>query len=141
MRFFEANECHLQSIKEIESECLDKKLFQDFKFLIGNPNYRVYVCVDRDVVTGYIALSISFEQADILQICVKKSYQRKGYASFLMMQTIKLLKDQGVNQLFLDVNENNFVAINLYKKFGFDILYKRANYYGTQTALIMQKNL
>ena len=50
----------------------------------------------------------------------------------------KLCKElKEIESLTLEVNEDNIIAQNLYKKFGFEILGKRKNYYKDRAAVIM----
>ncbi len=57
-----------------------------------------------------------------------------------MKDMINVAKIRNLQSLTLEVNENNEIAINLYKKFGFAVEGRRANYYfGKDAALIMWK--
>ena len=44
-----------------------------------------------------------------------------------------------IDNIMLEVNENNRNAISLYKRCGFEVINKRKNYYGSDTALIMKR--
>ena len=50
-------------------------------------------------------------------------------------------KERNVTKLFLEVNENNAAALNLYKKAGFKAISRRANYYGKAAAMVMKKEI
>ena len=42
----------------------------------------------------------------------------------------------GISKINLEVNSKNFIAINLYKKFGFQQVGKRKNYYKDGDAIL-----
>ena len=46
-----------------------------------------------------------------------------------------------MTRLFLEVSELNSAAIALYLKNGFRELYRRANYYGKNAAIVMEKTI
>ena len=46
-----------------------------------------------------------------------------------------------INSVMLEVNENNVAAISLYKKNNFIVINKRNNYYGSDAALIMKRDV
>ena len=51
-----------------------------------------------------------------------------------------LLPD-GTKKILLEVNEKNLIAIKLYYKFNFEIINIRPNYYGNDSALVMERVL
>ena len=69
------------------------------------------------------------------------SWINQGIGSLLLKSLISLSKKLNLTSLSLEVNENNLTAIHLYKKFGFEILGTRKNYYQNQNAIIMTKTL
>ena len=69
----------------------------------------------------------------------KQSARGKGVAKKLLSLALDNLKDSGINKIFLEVRESNFCAISLYNSLGFVKIAERKNYYGTETAIIMQK--
>lgn len=57
--------------------------------------------------------------AYISSVSVLNDWTGKGIARKLMRQCIENVKKKGVQQLSLEVNQENFVAIELYEKSGF----------------------
>ena len=91
-------------------------------------------------IIGYINLYIIRDEAHILNVAIHPSLRRKGYASTLFNHTISFLKERRITQYLLEVREGNVGAINLYRKYGFQVIGKRKKYY-TETnedALVMQ---
>ncbi len=99
---------------------------------------KVYVYEKDGKVVAFLHVTILYETTDIIHIVVSIEERRKGIASLLLDY---LLSDVGLTAsiITLEVNENNKEAVELYEKFGFEIINKRKNYYGTETAYLMGK--
>ena len=106
----------------------------------GNGFYGALIEKDSEIVCT-ICYLITFDEAELLSVVTKQSERGKGHADRLMAFAETDLKEKGVNNVFLEVRESNVPAISLYKKFGFDEISKRKNYYGNETAVIMKKEL
>lgn len=79
---------------------------------------------------------------NITNLAVQEKYKRLGNATFLINFVKQFSKQQKVKKIWLEVNENNLPAINLYKKLGFRIDYIRKNYYSNgENAFIMSLEL
>ena len=72
-----------------------------------------------------------------MNIAIHKNYRQQGFASSLLSEVINYCKNNGINKINLEVNENNIPAINLYKKLNFRIDGIRKKYYGNNDAIIM----
>lgn len=120
-------------------ECKDLKKINEFLTLMGykkiseesNPNTK-YMIIDNVAFIGY---SIYFERAEIDYLYVKEEYRNKGYASKLVDYVIK----QNFENITLEVNKKNVPAINLYKKFNFEIVAERKQYYKGEDAYLMMR--
>ncbi len=62
------------------------------------------------------------EPAYLTTISVIEQFQQKGIAARLLDCAIKRLKNAGFLSLHLEVKRDNDIAINLYKRFGFEFL-------------------
>jgi ribosomal-protein-alanine N-acetyltransferase len=82
------------------------------------------------------------EEAEILTIAVHCNHRQKGVSKALMDKLLADLKEKSVKTCFLEVAEDNLPAINLYKRYAFDVVQKRHNYYpGNRTAIVLVKNI
>ena len=138
-----AESSDVSMMRELEERCFDKTIRENFEFVVASDAHKYWVLEDESSkeIVGYAGVSISYEQGDILSICVDKNLRRKGFAVLLMTELINYVKLNKVQKLFLEVEETNESAINLYKKLGFELIYTRKNYYGDKSALIMVKEL
>lgn len=89
-------------------------------------------------IVGFCGIKIMLDEADIMNIVVKKDFRNQGIGSILLQNLINLSKKLDVSSLTLEVMEENFPAIHLYKNFGFKQIGLRKNYYKDKNGLIMQ---
>ena len=125
--------------------------FNELGLLVNSNFSNIYKLVDIidsqfDDVYGYyvnnrlvafIHISKLYETMDIVNIVVDVDYRKNGIATRLISFVESLYDD--IDNIMLEVNENNKNAISLYKKCGFEVINKRKNYYGSDTALIMKR--
>ena len=101
-------------------------------------NSHFIVAKNEDEIIGFAGFKVLLEDADLMNIVVKKSYRNKGVGSLLLKNLMDLFFSFSLVSLYLEVNENNFPAIRLYQKFGFKKIDVRKNYYPNhQNAIIM----
>lgn len=96
---------------------------------IGEKNYYAYHIERKAFI---IIQSISIDEAEIISIGVHPDFRRSGFA--LKLLTF-ILKD--FYKVFLEVNETNYSAINLYEKIGFKPISIRKGYFGKCSAIVM----
>ena len=130
----------LESIKEILVSDFDD--FWNYSILkdeLSNANsYYLVAKLDNEIL-GFAGIKYVLNDADIMNIVVKKSKRKSGIGSLLLKNIIELCKKLNVSTLFLEVNEKNLPAISLYKKFGFEEVGFRKNYYKENNAIVMKK--
>lgn len=130
----------LENIKEFLITDFDN--FWDYSILkdeLSNANsYYLVAKLDNEIL-GFAGIKYVLNDADIMNIVVKKSKRKSGIGSLLLKNIIELCKKLNVSTLFLEVNEKNLPAISLYKKFGFEEVGFRKNYYKENNAIVMKK--
>ncbi len=135
----------LKSIKDILSLEFDD--FWNYNILkdeLESKNSKYIVVKDiesNDEIVGFAGIKIFIDEADIMNIVVKKDYRNKGIGSLILENLILLCNKSNLKSLSLEVNEKNIPAINLYKKFGFKNIGIRKNYYKDENGIIMKKIL
>ena len=92
------------------------------------PNYRNWIILEREAPIAYISFLLAADAAELMNIGVAPSHQRRGLGCTLLAVGIGLLPEQ-VNQLYLEVRQSNKSARSLYESLGFRVLARRANYY------------
>ena len=101
---------------------------------------KVLVYEEDNIIKGFIMYTELDETADILDIIVKEEERRKKIASCLLDTMIGELQDS-VKLITLEVRKSNIPAIELYKKFGFEIVNVREKYYDNEDAYLMGRRL
>lgn len=100
------------------------------------------VAKSNDEIVGFAGLKVICDEADIMNIVVKKAFRHNGIGSILLDHLVSYAKSLDLNSITLEVNENNLYALKLYDKFNFDHIGIRKKYYnGKNDAIIMSKNL
>jgi len=125
----------IEPAKQIIKEALNK----DYQF---SKNTIKKILKIKDKAVAVFELNIIFDTAEILIISVKPQHQQKGIGKEIMNYIINFCKSNNVKYIYLEVAENNQKAINLYKKFGFEVYNIRKNYYENKiNAILMRKEL
>lgn len=89
---------------------------------------KVLVYIKDDQVVGFITATDLKETCDILHLVVAEEYRHHLIATNLINYLIGEL-DENCTLITLEVASKNIAAINLYEKFGFEIVNVRKNYY------------
>ena len=134
----------LKSIKNVLASEFDNFWSYDVleEELECDNSYVIVAKVDENTIVGFAGLKVILDEADIMNIVVKKDFRHNGIGSVLLENLINYSKDLNLKTITLEVNENNLSAIRLYDKFSFDKLGIRKNYYdGKSDAIIMSKKL
>ena len=129
------NECfiHPYTLKNMDDEYHDNP-FSNFLFALYG-----------DEVVGYIDYLLTFNSATIMQICVDQKYRRKHIASLLLEEMENTFPKEGENRVdfvTLEVRKSNIAAQELYKKFNYELVTTKRNYYEDgEDALYMVKGV
>lgn len=93
-------------------------------------------------LVGFAGIKIILDEADIMNIVIKKDFRNNGIGSLLLDYLISYSKSINLKTITLEVNEINIPAIKLYEKFDFEKLGIRKKYYnGKNDAIIMSKKI
>ncbi len=90
---------------------------------------RIYVLEDEGKVIGYADIRNMYGDCDLMSICVTGTARKKGGASLLMRHMLEQARQENAEQIVLEVRKSNEAAIGLYRKFGFEELGTRRDYY------------
>ncbi len=106
-----------------------------FKRLFSYGRYRN----TSENVIGFTGFWLIMREAHIIAIGVRDSYRRLGIGEALLISTIDLATILNANVVTLEVRASNEIAQALYKKYGFQVVGRRARYYSSdgEDAIIM----
>lgn len=102
-------------------------------------NYYAYIIDEKAV--AFINYDIMYERSELININVKEEYQNQKIATKLLEFMINDCLNKNVESITLEVRENNFNAIHLYEKMGFEKVSIRKGYYNGIDGLLMEKKL
>lgn len=116
-----------------------------------NPHSYFYMAYSQKTVLGYLKVNISSAQTEdlgeehleIQRIYVDRPYHGKKVGGKLIQQALELAKELGKKYIWLGVWEENYRAVNFYKKYGFQPFGTHSFEYGTRidTDVLMRKTL
>ena len=134
------NENLINNLQIIFSEIYKQKdeLKNEFKY---NPYTKIYIYKDEDKVLGLIHINDIYDRYEINNIYVLEEYRNRGIASKLLEEVIRIGNDNNIANITLEVRNNNFNEINLYKKHGFLEKSIRKGYYNGIDGILMEKEM
>lgn len=102
-----------------------------------------FVCENDNIIVGYISFWYVINEAEITNIAVTKSNRGKGIGKALLEKLIEFSVEENMIGISLEVSTKNFIAINLYQKYDFEINGTRPEYYekSKEDAYILWKEL
>ena len=108
-----------------------------------SPVSKCFVYEDSNNVVGFIIADIFDDRAEIIDVAVAVMYRNKKIGDKLVKYIIELSKNNGCDNITLEVRVNNDPAIKLYKNNEFKVISIRKKYYskGTIDAYLMQRKL
>ena len=131
----EAKECDklltmlIQDEKKYNENTKDDYIVDNwYSSFIDKDDSQLFIAVDDNEIVGYIYVKIITTsdssdistEASISGIYVKENYRRQGIGTKLINEAKKWCINKGVTYLKLNVLEGNRIALNLYKKLGFN---------------------
>lgn len=106
----------------------DFKNFFNINEMLNDGVSKVFVYEKDDLIIGFIMATCLYETCDILNVVVDPNYRRNMVASNLIGYLISEL-GENLKLVTLEVSTKNEAAINLYDKFGFEVVNTRVKYY------------
>lgn len=119
---------------------LGNHLHSNYNFKLDTFSKCLVFIYDTKII-GFISYSIIYDRAEIIDIIIDDKYRNNGYGKHLITNVIEDCINNKCTNITLEVNENNINAINFYKKMDFNIVATRKNYYGNDSAYLMEKKL
>ncbi|MEA9358575.1 GNAT family N-acetyltransferase [Bacteriovorax sp. PP10] len=101
-----------------------------------------FILVDqRDgLIPGFVLFDLNVVDsfAHLLKILVNPDNRGFKIGKNLLNEAIRVLKERGIRTFFLEVEEENIVARNLYESMGLKVIHKKKHFYSNGgTAIIM----
>jgi len=116
---------------------------QSFQEVLSESNWNTIVSLHGTELVGYACwLKVDIE-SHLANIAVAESYRRKSVAKRLFDHILRDVTEADCEYLLLEVRTSNISAIAFYKKHGFELMYRRPNYYRypVEDALVLVRYL
>jgi len=110
----------------------------NLKNYLSSDNYIILVN-DEEFINAFMIVYKNVDQYELEMIVVDKNFYKRGIATRMIQYFLNdyLKKNESV---ILEVAVNNLKALNLYKKFNFEVINIRKKYYNNITdAYVMKK--
>lgn len=124
-------------VKDVDNNLGLELLNKYFLDEIGKNPFNIYAksiaYIDQNDIKGLIVYEDIIDRIEIDYVIVVEKYRKQGIASKMLSYLINKYKCD----ITLEVNSANSIAINLYKKYGFQPVTVRKNYYGSSDAILM----
>ena len=91
--------------------------------------YSAWVLEWRQQISAYGVMILTRGESHLLNLCVKPEAQGMGFGRKMLEHLLEVAYEYHSEVLFLEVRPSNSVAINLYKRIGFNEVGIRNGYY------------
>lgn len=134
----------LDQIKDILQSDFDE--FWSYDILLNelsSSNSKYIVAKNKDnTIIGFAGIKIILDEAELMNIVTKKDMRHFGIATSMLNYLLSVCKENNIKLIHLEVNTQNTIAINFYKKYNFVEVGLRKKYYdNTYDALLMTYKL
>jgi len=121
----------VDEIYEIERLCFAEPWSRDALVYEFEENPRAfYVVAELDgQVVGYAGLWWILDEGHITNVAVRPGFRNRKIGEGIISVLIDFTSEEGIKHHTLEVRRSNTPAINLYRKFGFEIEGVRKGYY------------
>lgn len=93
----------------------------------------------QQYIVGFLGAWYMLDEAHIVSVGVRNDYRGFGIGELLLIGAIEQAQQRRMHTVTLEVRSSNYIAQNLYKKYGFETMGVRKGYYSDnrEDALIM----
>lgn len=135
-------ERHIDDLVAIEQACFSRPWSHDgFLGELENDTAVFYAAVCGERAVGYIGFHKVLDECYVANIAVLPEFRRNGIGAVMLNKAIAYCEEASAAFLSLEVRKSNVAAIALYKKFGFEAVGERKNFYSApiEDACIMTR--
>ncbi|MBT3585581.1 MAG: GNAT family N-acetyltransferase [Halobacteriovoraceae bacterium] len=102
-----------------------------WKDLDQQEHFILFLLLESEELTAMgLVYAPNLEQSELIKLTVQACYKRQGKGIKLLENVISYLSSIKAESLFLDVEETNLAALNLYRNLNFNELGVKQNFYG-----------
>ncbi|HEV7234400.1 MAG TPA: ribosomal protein S18-alanine N-acetyltransferase [Sphingorhabdus sp.] len=129
----EGGATHIASIMPIMEDAFDPAFGEAWSAAqclsaLAMPGARLLIATSGDAVCGFALSRWVLDSEELLMIGVARSKQKQAIGAMLLDEVVRLAKEEGRTQLFLEVRDGNDAQL-FYSKSGFLPIGRRKQYY------------
>jgi len=116
----------------------------ELSYFMRREGAETLVAEENGEIVGFLLVDILARRrtATLVTLDVCEAHRRNGFATELFTVSEKILRDREIKRYELQVDVSNSVAIDFYKKHGFEIVRQLQRYYSNgHNAYLMAKTL
>lgn len=123
-----------KELSHIHKQCFDQGWEEaSINSLLATPGTVALLAIDNEVSgrapCGFTLLRSSGDELEILTLAVLPQKRRRKVGSVLMNAIRDHAREEGIPKIFIEYEDGNDAAANLYKSAGYDCTGRRKNYY------------
>ncbi len=107
--------------------------------------YSCHLLWDGPQLMGYSLVAIAAGEAHLLNLCIDPGHQGRGYAGRFLKVILRISAELDARTVYLEVRPSNRGALALYRRFGFEQIGQRKNYYraatGREHAVVLSRGI
>jgi len=100
---------------------------------------------DDQALIAYCIILMAIDEAHLLNLSVARPWQRSGYGWKMLEWAARCAREYGARTMLLEVRPSNGAALSLYRRYGFQHIGVRRDYYpahgAREDALVMRLTL
>lgn len=118
--------------------------YESLQSELDNKFAKYLILKSDNSIVGYGGMWVIIDEAHVTNIAVHPEARGQGAGDMIVEALLRICRKQRVSGITLEVRSSNFIAINLYQKYGFEQEGLRRNYYednGEDAVIMWNRNL
>ncbi|MBN1621708.1 MAG: ribosomal protein S18-alanine N-acetyltransferase [Endomicrobiales bacterium] len=142
LKFLPFGKEHIPEVLSIENLSFPEPWSREmFEREISLPISRFFIAKTDYRIVGYTGYWKILNEAHLTNLAIHPEYRGMGLGRKLLAYVINNVTQQDIEKILLEVRESNEAAKRLYISMGFNVTGLRPKYYGTENAVLMEKNI
>ena len=139
--FREINESEAKLCFLLDSESIKLWSYEQWESALKKKDNRSLAVYANEKFIGVCVYQLILDEAELLYLAIRPEHTRKGFGQSLFAEFLNITKKNNIKKIFLEVSSNNLSAIEFYKKFNFQTISVRKNYYKNGSDAILKSKV